>query len=77
VGQETQVVHLSSWRKKFSANDSLRFLQDLRDNSFVAIVAYGNGRLTVFEHETSTEQLITMRTALDNTIKERESDANT
>jgi hypothetical protein len=78
VGQDAKVIPLRSWKKNFDSKDSRRFLEDLRDNAFVTILAYEDGRVTVFAKGLNPENLELIREAFNDAYPpERTADADT
>lgn len=79
VGQDAKVIPLRSWKKDFDSKDSRRFLEDLRDNAFVTIIAYeDDSRVTVFAKGLDPDKLEVIREAFNNAYPpERTADADT
>lgn len=54
----------------FEQQKSRRFLRDLRDNSFVAVVVYDDGDVSVFSKDVGPEQMARIREAIEGKLSE-------
>lgn len=72
------MAHPDGTLVNFEQQKSRRFLRDLRDNPFVAIVVYDDGDVSVFSKDVGPEQMARIREAIEGKLSERmELDADT